>query len=150
MEQWYGKVPAAWNVNENRPFGARVPESNPLTFEVEVWEIESVFVQVTVVPAATVSSPGVYAPLPSELAPTGIVTDEAGAPVVGMGDGIGDGEAGDGEPLLPQADANTREANRRARRVDKIESSGHEFRKQWCRECRAAAPPLAARCFRIT
>ena len=64
------------------------------------------------------------APLPSELAPTGIVTDEAGAPVVGMGDGIGDGEAGDGEPLLPQADANTREANRRARRVDKIDPPG--------------------------
>jgi hypothetical protein len=42
----YGKLPADWNVNENRAPGASVPESHPLASDVDVWGIESVFVQV--------------------------------------------------------------------------------------------------------
>jgi hypothetical protein len=56
--QWYGNVPAVWNANENCPPGATVPEFHPLTSDVDVWEIESVFVHVTVVPTVTLRSSG--------------------------------------------------------------------------------------------
>jgi hypothetical protein len=63
---------------------------------VDVWATESVFVQVTVVPALTVRSVGLNPPRPSVDAPTGIVTDEAdpagGPPGAGAGAGIGEGD----------------------------------------------------------
>jgi hypothetical protein len=57
--QWYGNVPAVWNANENWPPGATIPEFHPVAFDVEVWEMESVFIHVTVVPTATFSSSGI-------------------------------------------------------------------------------------------
>jgi hypothetical protein len=56
--QWYGNVPAVWNAKENWPPGATIPEFHPAAFDVEVWEMESVFIHVTVVPTATFSSSG--------------------------------------------------------------------------------------------
>jgi hypothetical protein len=41
--------------------------------------------------------PGVKARFPSDSAPTGIRTEDDGAPGVGAGDGVGDGEVGDEE-----------------------------------------------------
>ena len=58
IAQWYGNVPAVWNANENCPPGATVPEFHPVASDVDVWDIESVFVHVTVVPAATVRVAG--------------------------------------------------------------------------------------------
>jgi hypothetical protein len=65
---------------------------------VDVWETESVFIQVTVVPTPTFSSSGMKALFPSTSAPTGMVTDADGTPGAGVGDGVGDGEGevGDG------------------------------------------------------
>jgi hypothetical protein len=45
-------------VNENCPLGATIPEFHPATSDVDVWETESVFVHVTVVPTATARSSG--------------------------------------------------------------------------------------------
>jgi len=95
--QWYGNVPAAWSANENCPPGAMIPEFHPVAFDVEVCEVESVFLHVTVVPTATFNSPGENALLPSASAPTGIVTDEDGPPGAGVGDGVGDGDVGGDE-----------------------------------------------------
>ena len=93
-----------------------------------MWEIESVFIHVTVVPAAISSSSGEKARLPNVAAPAGIATDDDSPPPVGAGDGVGvgDGDAGDGEELLPQAIANIRIAGTTARRKDNIRSSKHE------------------------
>ena len=68
------------------------PEFHPAAFDVDVCVVESVFTQVTVVPAATLSSAGMKALVPRNSAPAGIVTDDDGSPCVG----VGDGEAGDG------------------------------------------------------
>jgi hypothetical protein len=65
-----------------------IPESHPLAFDVDVCEVESVFVHVTVVPTATASSSGAKARFPSTSAPIGIMTVDAGSPV---GAGVGDG-----------------------------------------------------------
>ena len=73
--------------------------------DVEVWEMESLFVHVTVVPTATFSSAGMKALFPSDWAPTGIATDADGTPGVGVGAGagagagagVGDGDVGGGE-----------------------------------------------------
>jgi len=63
-----------------------------------VWATESVFVHVTVVPASTVRPSGAKAAVPRTDAPTGIETDEDGAPeadgVAGDGDGAGVDDAG--------------------------------------------------------
>jgi hypothetical protein len=87
-------VPVVWNANENWPPGATIPEFHAFASDVEVWEMESVFIHVTVVPTATSSSSGMKARLPSDWAPAGIETDEDGPPGVGVGEGVGDGEAG--------------------------------------------------------
>ena len=58
------------------------------------------FVHVTVVPTATLSSSGMNALFPSVEALTGIATDDDRPPGVGVGDGVGDGAgegAGEGE-----------------------------------------------------
>ena len=103
MEQWYGNVPAAWNAKENCPPGATAPEFHPVASDVDVWAVESVFVQVTVAPTATLRSSGTNALFASVAAPAGIETDDEVPPGDGAGDGagagIGDGAvAGDEEP----------------------------------------------------
>jgi hypothetical protein len=85
-----------------------------------VCDVESVFIHVTVVPTVILRSPGMKARFPSDEAPTGITTDDDGTTGVGVGDGVGDGEAGDGEELPPQAIANTRIVEMTARRNDNI------------------------------
>jgi hypothetical protein len=80
-------------VNENCRPGEMIPESQPLAFDVDVWETVSVLVQVTVVPTATSTSPGVKARFPSTSAPIGIVTADDGPP----GDGVGEGVGADGD-----------------------------------------------------
>jgi hypothetical protein len=121
--QRYGNVPALWNANENCPPGETIPEFQPGVSDVEVWEIESVFVHVTVVPTATFSSSGMKALFPSDSAPTGIATDDDETPGVGVGNGIGDGAVeGDEEPP-PQAIANIMIDRATARRNENIRSS---------------------------
>jgi hypothetical protein len=73
-----------------------IPEFHPVAFDVEVCEVESVFLHVTVVPTDTFNSAGENALFPSDSAPTGMVTDEDGPPGAGVGDGVGDGD-GDGD-----------------------------------------------------
>ena len=73
----------------------------------------SVFVQVTVVPAATLNSGGANARFPSVAAFAGIETDalvwSGGGAGDGAGDGAGEGAAGGtGVVSLPQAAANPR------------------------------------------
>ena len=53
--------------------------------------MESLFVQVTVVPAATSSSSGLNALVPNVDAPMGIVIDDGSAGVTGAGVGVGVG-----------------------------------------------------------
>jgi hypothetical protein len=52
--------------------------------------------------------------------------DDDGTPGVGVGDGVGDGEAGDDEESPPQAVANSKIADRAVRRNDNIRSSEPE------------------------
>jgi hypothetical protein len=97
-----------------------------------VWEIESVFVHVTVVPTATFSWSGVKARFPSVAAPAGIETDVDDPPGagVGVGDGVGEGAVDGDELLLPQAAANIRSAETTARRNNDIRTSEHEAVKR--------------------
>ena len=90
MAQWYGKVPAVWNANENCRPGATITESHPAASDVDVWEVESVFVHVTVVPTAMFSSAGMKALFPRNSARAGIETDAVGAGA-GAGSGVGAG-----------------------------------------------------------
>jgi hypothetical protein len=98
-----------------------VPEFQPGAFDVEVCDVESVFLQITVVPTTTFRSPGEKARFPSDDAPTGIVTDEDGPPAGGAGDGAGDG-SGDGAAGVesPQAVANARINETIARRSENM------------------------------
>ena len=96
---------------------------NPFTSDVDVWAIESVFVHVTVAPTATFTSSGVYALFASDAAPAGIATDDDGPPVVGVGDGTGDGEVEGDDELPPQAIASSKKADTTERRNDNIRSS---------------------------
>ena len=97
MAQWYRNVPGVWNATANCPPGATTPESHPLASDVDVWETASVFIHVTVAPAATLTSSGAKALFPSVDAPIGIVTDDDGVPGAGAGAGVGDGDAGGDE-----------------------------------------------------
>jgi hypothetical protein len=90
-----------------------IPEFQPGKSDVDVCAIASVFVHVTVVPAATVSSSGTNALLPRDSAPVGIDTDEEDAEPLGVGDGPR--ESGE---LLPQASIQISNADRRTRRSD--------------------------------
>ncbi len=103
--------------------GPTIPESHPLTFEVDVWAIESVFIQVTVVPGATVTSAGEKARFPRDAAPTGMTMDDDDPPADGVGDGSGDGEGEGDEYPPPQAIARARIAERATRRIESIRSS---------------------------
>jgi hypothetical protein len=82
-------------VNENCRPGAMIPESQPLAFDVDVCETESVFVQVTVVPASTSRVSGENARLPSISAPVGMLIAVDAPPGVGTGVGAGAGVDGD-------------------------------------------------------
>jgi hypothetical protein len=133
MLQWYEKVPAVGNANENCLPGPTIPESNPVASEVVVWEMASVFVHVTVVPTAMSSSSGSKARFPSDWAPVGMVTDAdvppgAGAGA-GAGDGVGDGVVGDVDEPPPQATAAIKMVDTRTRRNDNIGSSENEVSK---------------------
>jgi len=70
-----------------------MPESQPFASDVDVCGTESVFVQVTVVPAETVSASGTKAAVPSPAAPVGIETEDDGPAVAvgGVDVGVGDG-----------------------------------------------------------
>jgi hypothetical protein len=59
--QWYAKVPFWLKVCWKVAFLARVPLSNRLSLLVTVWEVESLFVHVTVVPTETVNVDGTKA-----------------------------------------------------------------------------------------
>jgi hypothetical protein len=87
-------VPAFWKVNENLPPDAIATESQPAPSDVDVCATESVFVQVTVVPAATFNSAGAYARFPRVDAFDGMLT--AAVVRLGGGAGVGDGVVGDG------------------------------------------------------
>jgi hypothetical protein len=104
--QWYGNVPLVWNVKLNVPPAGSVPESNAPMSLVTVCAMESVFVHVTAVPAATVIGFGANALLPLFSAPDGVVTalPEPEPPVAG-GVGLGDDTV---ELPLPHAAASVR------------------------------------------
>ena len=76
---------------ENLPCGGMAPESHPAPFEVDVCAIESVFVHVTVVPAATSRVSGLKARLPRVDAPLGMLmgVDEPEVTGTGLGAGVG-------------------------------------------------------------
>ena len=103
-----------------------IPESHPTAFDVDVCEMESVFVHVTVAPTAMERSSGTKARFPSTCAPIGIMTVDAGSPGVaagvgdgpGVGAGVGDGSVDGDEGLLPQAIAPIKMAVARTRRIE--------------------------------
>jgi hypothetical protein len=82
-------------VKENCLPASIVPEFHPAPSDVDVCGTESVFVQVTVVPAVTLSSSGAYARFAREAAPAGTLTDDDDPAADGVADdGFGDvGEA---------------------------------------------------------
>jgi hypothetical protein len=92
--------------------------------------VESVFVHVTAVPTATLSSAGTKALFPRNSARAGIMTDADCAPGAGVGDGavgevgIGTGASvGGEEESPPQAMTNMTEAVMTTRRKENIRSS---------------------------
>jgi hypothetical protein len=94
--QLYVTVPLDCNVVLNMPPGAIDPESKrPGVSDVAVCAMESALVHVIVVPAETVTGLGTYPLVPSERAPTGIVSVTP----------IGDGDEGDDELPQPAKDA---------------------------------------------
>jgi len=107
-----------------------MPEFQPVASDVDVWATESPLIHVTVVPTATFNSSGIKAAFPSAAAPTGIVTEDDGPAGVGAGAGegagVGDGPATGDEEFPPQAIADIKSADTRARRKDNIRSSKHE------------------------
>jgi len=84
--------------------------------------MESVFVQVTVVPTATSTASGLNALFPSVCAPVGIVIGVPDPAVTGPGVGVGVGEVV--ESLLPQAAASNANADTRKTRDDNMKASG--------------------------
>ena len=81
------------------------------------------FVHVTVVPTATLSSSGTKALFPSDAAPAGIATDDGGPSVVGVGDGVGDGDTESDELLPPHAIAKIKTAETIPRPRDNTETN---------------------------
>jgi hypothetical protein len=120
-------VPGVWKVKEKLRPDPTIPEFHPGTSDVDVCEVESVFVHVTAVPTATLKSPGTKALLPRNSARVGIVTDTDCAPGDGVGDGT-DGEVGVGrgaegggdDELPPQARTSIKAAETAARRSDNM------------------------------
>ena len=105
-----------------------IPESQPLPLDVDVWLTESVFVHVTVVPAATSRLSGVNARFPRTSAPIGMLTVDDVPPGVGAGAGVGEGLDGD-ELSLPQASAPSESARASMSRMRTIASSDVDNRK---------------------
>ena len=108
-------------MNENCRPGVSVPDSHRATSDVDVCEVESVFIHVTVEPGEISRSSGMNARLRSVSAPTGIRTDDDGPGGVGVGAGAGVGE-GDGVAEAPQAVANARVVIASTRRSELIQS----------------------------
>jgi hypothetical protein len=108
-------VPASENVVENCARGCKVPEFHPAPSEVVVCAVESLFVQVTVVPTGTSSWAGLNARLPRVEAPTGIVIGVDEPTGAGDGDGVGTGDGAEYAP--PHALASRRIADANTRRV---------------------------------
>jgi hypothetical protein len=74
-----------WNVKLNCALGASVAPKTPLSL-VAVCVVESLFVQVTVVPAVTVSGFGLYAVVVSSSAP---LTIDTGVPLLEVDGDVG-------------------------------------------------------------
>jgi len=105
--------------------GPTVPEFHPLASEVDVCGIESVFVHVTVEPAATVTGLGLNAFDPSVAAPVGIATIVGDPDEGAVGDGAtGIGEELDEDPL--HAIANIEITATKPTRTENISSSVYE------------------------
>jgi len=107
-------VPASENVVENCARGCNVPEFHPDPSDVVVCAVESVFVQVTIVPTGTSSWDGLNARLPSVDAPTGIVIAVDEPTGAGDGDGVGTGDGAEYPP--PHALASSAIADTNTRR----------------------------------
>jgi hypothetical protein len=101
IEQWYGKLPADGNVVLNVPPGAIVPDVHAPVFETELCATESLFIQVTVPPTATVTGFGENAVVVSVDDPE---TMDTGMPDVGA---VVDGE----DELHAEARVNTKMAS---------------------------------------
>ena len=111
-------------MNENCPPGGIAVEFQPVASDVDVCDVPSVFLHVTVVPASTVRSAGEKARLPRNSAPDGIVTADDGPPITGGGAAEGEvGVIGVDEPPPPQAEADAMRASMIAKRRDDIKSS---------------------------
>jgi hypothetical protein len=82
--------------------------------------MESVFVQVTVVPTATSSSAGLKALFPRVDAPIGMVMGVEAAGGAGVGAGVGDGIGEGAEYPPPHALPSNMSPNTRAKRNDDI------------------------------
>jgi len=106
-------VPASENVVENCARGCNVPEFHPDPSDVVVCAVESVFVQVTVVPTGTSSWDGLNARLPSVDAPTGIVIAVDEPTGAGDGDGVGTGDGAEYPPPHALATSTTADTNKR-------------------------------------
>lgn len=117
-----------WNVNEKRPPGATEPEFHAVSLDVDVCGIESVWVQVTVVPIATSATPGLKALVVNAAAPTGIDTDADGPDGVGVGEGVGVGAVGDEDPL-PHAIVKISSVDTTHRRNDDITCFTDDLKK---------------------
>lgn len=87
IEQWYAYVPAFLNVIENVPPLEIRPLSKLLSSAVTVC-VRPWFVQVTVVPALTVTASGLY--------PKSTIDTVLGATAVGVAAGVAVGATGDG------------------------------------------------------
>src|SRR5262245_53872358 len=98
-----------------------IPESQPFALDVDVCATESVFVHVTVVPAAISRLSGVNARFPSTSAPIGMLIAVDDPPGVGTGVGVA-GMDGD-EESLPQATASTESAAATVRRIENMMAS---------------------------
>src|SRR5215218_2261633 len=87
--QTYAYVPGVLNVNEKLCPGLRLPLSKLPSLAVAVWGEVSLLVQVTVVPAGTVSIGGLKAKsLISTAAPVPVASPAAGVPIVAIGGGV--------------------------------------------------------------
>jgi hypothetical protein len=96
-----------------------VPEFHPAASDVDVCATESVFIQVTVAPAATSSSSGWNARSPSDCALEGIATDDDEPVTTGVGDVTGD-DPTESDELLPQAQAHRASNDMMTRRSENI------------------------------
>jgi hypothetical protein len=94
IEQWYWKLPAVWKVRLKVRPGPITPESHAPPLAVDVCEVLSLLVHVTVPPTGTVMGFGANAVVVSTDAPLTMETDDPPPSPPGAGEGA----AGDEEP----------------------------------------------------